>query len=199
MARLPLLKTEKRVLVTLSSTQIRALLAFRPKGFAQHRVHALACLLLDTGLRVDEGLRLRPSDVDWDNLLVTVYGKGQKERRLPFSHEMRKLLYRGDQPCGKAVAHNDRMFPARNGGQWQQRNSLRSLYLLQERVGLPKFGWHRLRHSFATEYLRNGGEVVRLSRILGRTQVTTTMKYLHLLTEDLQGPHSRLSPLGRQR
>ena len=119
------------------------------------------------------------------------------EGRLPFSSEMRKLLFRWDQFCASEVARRERTFSARNAGKWQQRNSLRSLYLLQKPIGLPKFGWHRLRHSFATEYLRNRGEVVRLSQILGHSQVTTTMKYLHLPTEDLQAPHSRLSPLVR--
>ena len=68
-----------------------------------------------------------------------------------------------------------------------------------KRLGLPKSGFHLLRHTFATSYLRNGGDVVRLSIILGHTEVSTTMKYLHLLTEDLQRPHQGLSILNRLR
>ena len=51
----------------------------------------------------------------------------------------------------------------------------------------------------ATLYLRNGVEVVRLSIILGHSDVSTTMKYLHLMTEDVQRPHQALSVLGRLR
>ena len=85
------------------------------------------------------------------------------------------------------------MFPDHEGGPWDQRNALRSFYALQNRVGLKRVGFHRLRHTFATEYLRRGGDVVRLSRTLGHTQITTTMRYLHLLTEDLSADHAKIS------
>ena len=91
------------------------------------------------------------------------------------------------------------MFPSRDGGRWHRRNALRSHYCLMKRLRLPRSGCHRLRHTFATQYLRNGGEVVRLSIILGHSDVSTTMKYLQLLTEDVQRPHQALSMLGRLR
>jgi integrase/recombinase XerD len=71
------------------------------------------------------------------------------------------------------------------------------LHLLQEKLGLSMFGWHRLRHTFATNYLRQGGDIVRLSMVLGHTQITTTQRYLHLLTEDLSASHQKISILNR--
>jgi integrase len=104
-------------------------------------------------------LTLQCRDVDFDNLLVTVFGKGRKERRVPFSFELRKMLFRyacvGVQQC----ARTELMFPSRQGSSWDQRNSLRGLHLLQRKLGLPTFGWHRLRHTFATNYLRQGGDI----------------------------------------
>jgi site-specific recombinase XerD len=91
------------------------------------------------------------------------------------------------------------MFPSDGGGQWNQRNALRSFYLFQDRLGLRRVGFHRLRHAFATEYLRNVGDVVRLSRTLGHTQITTTMRYVQMRTGDLQLAHGRCSPLARAR
>jgi len=87
------------------------------------------------------------------------------------------------------------MFPAHGGGAWDQRNALRSFYDLQKKLRLPRVGFHRLRHTFATEYLRRGGDVVRLSRTLGHTQITTTMRYLHLVTDDLSTEHAKVSVL----
>jgi integrase/recombinase XerD len=91
------------------------------------------------------------------------------------------------------------MFPARSGTMWHYRNARRSYYAMLRRVGLPRHGFHHLRHTFATHYLRAGGDIVRLSLILGHTEVSTTMRYLHLLTEDLQRPHEGLSILTRLR
>jgi integrase/recombinase XerD len=91
---LPLLKLEKRVLQTLSDEQVTALLARKPKGFVACRLHALVVFVLDTGVRIEEALTARVNNVDYDNLLVTVFGKGRKERRIPFSFELRKVLFR---------------------------------------------------------------------------------------------------------
>jgi hypothetical protein len=82
------------------------------------------------------------------------------------------------------------LFPALSGGKWGQRNALRSYYLLQAKLRLPsKSRFHRLRHTFSTEYLRAGGDVGRLSRILGHSHISTRMRYVHLLTDDRQRPH----------
>ena len=51
------------------------------------------CALFDTGCRIDHVIKLTTSDVDLDNLLLTVYGKDSKERKVPFSFELRKLLF----------------------------------------------------------------------------------------------------------
>src|SRR5205807_7479886 len=134
----------------------------------------LVCLLLDTGLRIDEALTLRTSDVDFDNLLVTVFGKGRKERRIPFSFELRKVLFRYERVRIRQCPRCALMFPSREGTSCDQRNSLRGLHILQDKLGLPRFGWHRLRHTFATNYLRQGGDLVRLSMVLGHAQITTT-------------------------
>ena len=130
---------------------------------------------------------------------MTVYGKGRKERRVPMSIDLRKILFRWGQMKERAEVTSPLMFPSRDGGRWHQRNALRSYCCLTKRLGLPRRGFHRLRHTFATQYLGNGGEVVRLSIILGHSDVSTTMKYLHLLTEDVQRPHQGLSVLARFR
>lgn len=189
------LKVEHRLVKTLDHQAIQALVSFRPRGFAQWRSYALACALLDTGCRIQELLTARSADFDFDDLLVTVVGKGDKQRRIPFSVDLRRILFRYQQQRAREAIRDPLMFPARSGGSWEQRNALRSFYLLQDRLHLPRVGFHRLRHTFATEYLRNGGDVVRLSRTLGHTQITTTMRYVQMLTADLQVTHAQVSPL----
>lgn len=214
------LKVEKRLVQTLDLETIRAIVNFKlptavtvnkkhidgprkgQKAFAWWRVHALSCALLDTGCRIRELLDARVEDFNFDDLLVTVIGKGDKQRRLPFSVDLRRILFRYLQQRERfgVPSREPLMFPAHTGGRWDQQNALGSLYLFEDKLGIRRFGFHRLRHTFATEYLRRGGDVVRLSRTLGHTQITTTMRYLHLLTEDLTLDHAKVSILsGRQR
>lgn len=197
--RIKPLKVEKRVLVTLTEPQIRQLLGYKPRAYAEWRVHTLDCLLLDAGLRIEEALGLKVNEVDFDNLLITVDGKGQKQRRIPFSFEMRKRLYRFMKVRETQGIRSELVFASRDDTRWLQRNALRSHYLLLDKAGVQRCGFHRLRHTMATQYLKAGGELVRLSKQLGHTQITTTMAYEHLLTEDLQAPHQKLSILSRLR
>jgi integrase/recombinase XerD len=195
--KLPKLRVEQRVLALLDDAQMRALINFKPKTFREARTHLAVLLVLDSGLRLSEALNLRHSDIDLDNLILKVFGKGQKERLVPFSLELRKRIHRFEQLKAKNGIRSDYLFAGFHGSRWEKRNSTTALHLLLHKLRLPRFGWHRLRHTFATNWLRHGGDVVRLSRVLGHSQITTTMKYEHLLTADLQAPQQRLSVLSR--
>ena len=116
--QLSLLRVEQRVLQTLSDRSMQTLVNQKPKRFDDWRLHALVCLLLDTELRIDEALTLRTSDVDFDNLLVTVFGKGRKERRIPFSFELRKVLFRYGRVRTTQCPRCELMFPSREGTSW---------------------------------------------------------------------------------
>ena len=67
------------------------------------------------------------------------------------------MLFRYEQVRARQCPRCELSFPSRQGTFWDQCNSLRGLHLLQEKLALPMFGWHRLRHTFATNYLRQGG------------------------------------------
>jgi site-specific recombinase XerD len=195
--KLPKLRVERRLLKLLDDAQMRVLIGYRPSTFRQARVHLAALLILDTGLRISEVLHLRERDADCDNLILKVLGKGQKERLVPFSPELRRRIYRYQQLRAKKGIRSEFLLAGFEGTRWEKRNSTTSLYLLQDKLGLPRFGWHRLRHTFATNYLRQGGDIVRLSMVLGHTQITTTQRYLHLVPNDLSAHHQRVSILGR--
>jgi integrase/recombinase XerD len=194
--KLPKLRIERRILQLLNDTQMQQLIDYKATSFGQRRVHLAALLILDTGLRVAEALNLRTHDVDYHNLILKVFGKSQKERLVPFSPELRKRLYRFEQFKAKKGIRSDFLFAGYGATRWEKRNSNTSLYLMQRKLGLPTFGWHRLRHTFATNYLRQGGDIGR-SMVLGHTQITTTQRYLHLLTEDLSASHQRVSILNQ--
>lgn len=165
--KLAKLRVEKRVLAVLDDAQMRALIGWKPKTFRQARTHLAVLLILDTGLRISEVLSLRHADIDFDNLILKVFGKGQKERLVPFSPELRKRIYRFIQMKVRKGIGSDLLLAGFGGTRWEKRNSTTSLHLLKTKLRLPKFGWHRLRHTFATNYLRHGGDIVWLSMVLG--------------------------------
>lgn len=193
LVRIPRLKEEQKILPTLTAQDIARLLQDRPKLFSGHRLHALCCLLLDSGLRIDEALGLRREHVDLDNLLVRVRGKGRKDRVVPMSLELRKVLFRF------LTKHQfDLVFATRGGTKQRQRNVLRDFKLLGNRLGITgvRFSFHTVRHTFAVNYVRAGGNVFYLQRILGHSTLEMTNRYVRSLgIEDLQAVHERLSLL----
>jgi integrase/recombinase XerD len=92
--KIALLKFERKVLETFTPAQVKALLAFIPRGANETRAYVVASLLLDTGLRISEALGLRRTDCDLDNLVLKVLRKGNKQQLVPMSFEMRKVLWR---------------------------------------------------------------------------------------------------------
>jgi hypothetical protein len=172
------LQVEKRFVEMLDVEAFRAIVNFKPpvavtvnkhdtdgprkgqKNFAWSRIHALACSLLDIGCRAQELLDARVQDFDMDDLLATVVGKGEKQRRIPFSVDLRRILFRYLQQRERfgVPAREPFMFRAHAGGPWDQRNALRSFYDLQKKLRLPRVGFHRISPA--------RGDVVRLSRTL---------------------------------
>jgi integrase/recombinase XerD len=152
---------------------------------------------MDTGMRLDEALNLRTPDVDFENLLITIRkAKGGKQRVVPFSTSLRKVLFKYVAASGGG---GGLVFSTRDGGPLLQNNVRRDFTRLCKRIGIAgrgvKGGFHILRHGFATEYLRRGGDVIRLGRILGHSTLEVTRRYVHLQTEDLSAVHERLSLL----
>lgn len=195
--RVPKLKEEQKVLAILSQDQIQRVVGFKPRRKVEHQIHTLACLLLDTGLRISEALALTREHVDLDNLLIRVdQGKGQKQRVVPISAEMRKLLWKWLRERNDPVGF---VFATRDGRILQPRNVLRAFKGFGTRLKITgvRFSFHTLRHTFATNYIRGGGDVFRLQRLLGHSSLEMTRKYVNLQTADLQAVHDRLSVVGR--
>jgi site-specific recombinase XerD len=163
------------------------------------RTHTAALLILDGGYRISEVLALPYEAVDFDNLAVKVRGKGGKHRLVPLSAEMRKKLFRF---AGKRSGPGVLVFGTRRNTLVTVRNFERDLKVIGEKLGITgvRFSPHTLRHSFAACYLKNGGNLFYLSKILGHSTVKTTERYLQSLQiGDLQAVYDRLSPMAGQR
>jgi integrase/recombinase XerD len=193
--RVPKLKEDSYVPATYSKTQIHAILRWRPRGFFQRRVHVLMLTLLDTGVRLDEALSLCVQDCNLDDLLLTVTGKGRTQRVIPFSLELRRWLAKFIMDFG--LRAHQFVFSTKQGRKLSARNAFRHIRGLCDRLGFPapKRMVHATRHTFATEYLRRGGSLFHLQKVLGHTSLEMVRRYANLMTEDLQAVHERVSLL----
>jgi integrase/recombinase XerD len=125
---------------------------WRPKAkdFFGRRLHLLALLLLDTGARISEALGLRVTDVDLDNMLLMLNGRGRKQRLLPFSFALRKALHRF---IVDFLKPDSLLFATQVSTKVRQMTAVRSIKLLCENLGFdpPARILHSFRHCFAAE------------------------------------------------
>jgi integrase/recombinase XerD len=191
--RAKLLKNHPAPLPTFSDAEIQKLSSFKTKNPYQHRAWVLTLTLLDTGIRMDEALGLEQKKVDLDDLNMRVLGKGSKERVVPFSVSLRRRLFPlVSKQEGKFV------FQTTEGQRLMYRNAYRDIKRVCGLAGVTgeKVHPHAFRHYFAVNYISRGGDIYRLSRILGHTNISTTQLYLRSMTaEQVQQAH--LSPLVR--
>jgi site-specific recombinase XerD len=131
--------------------------------------------------------------------LVQAKVKGQKERLAFFGKRFRKELnkYLKNTRPHLDSAHSPYLFPNKDGGHLSINAVQQFLHRLALKAGLEgkRCHPHLFRHTFATTFLKKGGQALVLKDILGHESLQTTQKYVHLLPEDLQKHHAQFSPL----
>jgi integrase/recombinase XerD len=195
--RIPRVMENRDVMPTFTEQQIQKLVKWRPqaKDFFGRRLHLLILTLFDTGARIGELLKLKTSDVDLDNLILKLDGKGRRQRLVPFSLELRRPLFKfiADFKLGE----HSPLFTTRDGAELQHRNVYRAIVDRCRALGFepPKRVIHAFRHSFAVGYVRRGGSPFHLQRMLGHSTLEMSKRYCSLTIDDLKASHERLSPL----
>ncbi|HXG36995.1 MAG TPA: tyrosine-type recombinase/integrase, partial [Dehalococcoidia bacterium] len=143
------------------------------------RNHAMLVLALDTGLRMSEITALERRNLDLDQGFLRAFGKGSKERIVPFGYTTTKALQRyllhfRPQP---ALPQYDYVFLGRDGCPLAKGAMVTVARQVARRTGVDRFHWHLLRHTFAVNYLVNGGDPFSLQRILGHTTLEMVRRY----------------------
>jgi site-specific recombinase XerD len=192
--KIPQMREPQLVLPTYTSQQLGLLLNWKPKKITGHRLATLIAVLADTGCRIDEALSLEWKDIDFDNLLLLLHGKGRKDRLVPMSLELRKRLFVFQR---RSEAKGGLVLPTQVGTKQGRRNVLRDFKQLCRMLGFepPARCVHAMRHTFAVNYLRKGGSVFHLQKMLGHSTLEMTRRYANLMTEDLQAIHQKVSLL----
>lgn len=192
-------KKEKRLPSVLEKKEMTAVLNALPESEALTvRDKAMVLLLYATGLRVSELTGLDFRNVDLKSGVITVAGKGGKERLVPMGDKavaaLRKyLVYRGElsRPDGERQA----LFLSKNGKRIQDRMVNYILKKIIRDLSIQKkVSPHTLRHTFATHLLQNGAGIRVIQEILGHSSLSTTQVYTHLTVEKLKESYDRHHP-----
>lgn len=168
------------------------------------RDRAIILLLVDTGLRASEVCDLKISDFDRRAGRITVrHGKGDKARNVYPGQAARNALWRYLQERGAArradvgdatLYPNEPLFATNTNGHLSRVNLLHTIKRIAERAGLPHANLHRFRHTFAINFLRNGGNVYALQDLLGHADLDTVRIYLKVVDQDLRAAMNAASP-----
>jgi integrase/recombinase XerD len=178
-------------LETYTETQQETMVAAAAPGWPRLAVQ----ILLGTGMRVGELADINLQDYESDGdigFLKVRKGKGAKFRRVPLSSRLRREIDRYLNHFRQDVETN-RLLVKGNGQPVRMMTVEYLLMRIQQRVGF-KVHAHKFRHTFATEYLRKGGDIERLRRILGHSSYVMVMRYLHLDKGDLGKDFDLRSP-----
>lgn len=193
-------KPDSKVIVTFSEEQISQLLNAIPTDTnIGYRDWCIVCLLLDSGIRLNELCILKIEGTDLDNRLIRVFGKGSKERQVPIGARVQRALWKYIQfhrpkPANPRITN---LFLNRYGEPLKNNRVYHQIRLHARQAGIlgVRASPHTLRHTFATEYLKNGGDVFSLQRILGHSNLDMVRRYVHFTMESVQKAHALSSPM----
>ncbi len=168
-------RLEKKIIETLSPEHIRAMFAACEREYTPELVmrdKAILSLLLDTGIRANElcSLTLENVHLDTVDCYILVSGKGFKQREVGLGKQARTVLHKYIRRYRKAPTGENHVFLSRFKGTMTVNGLDQMLYRIAEWAHVEgRVSAHVWRHTYAMNYLKNGGDVYKLSRLLGHT------------------------------
>jgi len=187
---LPSLKQDTRLPTILNRAELKEL--FKAPALLKHRI--VLALIYSAGLRGQEVINLKISDIDFERMTIHIrQSKFKKDRIVPLA----KFMAKGLRKYLRAENPHIWLF---NGKEADGRYSVKGLsWVMREtlkKTGIKKeVNLHSLRHTYATHLLEEGVNIVSLKELLGHAEIATTMVYLHVAQCPRINPHSPLDTL----
>jgi site-specific recombinase XerD len=191
-------RTPQTVIKAPDGEEINRLLDYLRSGsFNDLRNRAIILVALDTGLRLAELASLTVDDVKGE--IITIVGKGQKQRLLRVGGRVRKELWQYTMARNQFHPKDTALWITSNGDALSTGGIGQMIRKIGKRLGIP-LSPHKLRHSFATLFLKNGGDSLMLQRLLGHTTLMMTNRYCQAVgCYDAIEAHKRYSPVDNMR
>ena len=165
-----------------------------------HRDRAMLELLYATGLRVSELINLKQAQVNFNQGVVRIVGKGDQERLIPLGDEAQRWLREFvDGPRMEILLERqtDYLFPTRRGDRMTRQAFWHIIKRYAQKADIDKkLSPHSLRHAFATHLLNRGADLRVVQLLLGHSDLSTTQIYTHIARERLKDLHAEHHPRG---
>ena len=201
MKKIPVPKGTIKIVNTFAHEQIRNLLHIcRNTNGLGYRNLTVFLLLIDTGLRVSELVGIELSDVNLVEGYIKIRkAKGNKERQVPIGSLVQKTLWKYINNCrSKPLTQKiTKLFLSANGIPITKSGVQQMVRRSGRQAGISgvRCSCHTFRHTFAKNYLLNGGDIFSLQKILGHSSLASVRVYLNLFTDDIKKQHQRFSPV----
>ncbi len=181
-------KIERKLPVYLTKEEVKRLI----NAASNLKTKLIVEMLYSSGLRVSEMLSLKLDNIDFDEKIGKIKGKGNKERLFIISERLEKHL----QKYALKYDIKETLFPGLNNQPMKPRNVQKIIANLAEKAEIKKkVTPHKLRHSFATHLLNSGVNIRVIQDLLGHSNLQTTQIYTHVSLEEIKKVKSPLDTL----
>ena len=155
-------------------------------------------IIYSCGLRISEALNITMGNLFFDDALIRVTGKRDKDRLVPFGSKaeywLKKYLKEGRVVLVKQEITDDHLFLSIRGRKLSRKSIWKRFHEYTLLSGIDA-KVHTLRHSFATHLIQGGADLRVVQELLGHSSITTTQVYTHIQNKDLQVNHDTFHPL----
>jgi integrase/recombinase XerD len=196
MEGMSLIKQKKTIIETFSRDQLRLILAQSDKStFTGVRDYTLMLLLVETGVRAREVCGIRLGDINWQDSVIRIDGKGYKERFVPMQTTMKRQLSKYIAVRGET--DTDTLFITVDNTPLSKRRVQEAIALYGRKSNIQnvRCSPHTFRHTFAKMSVQNGADVFALQAVLGHTSLEMVRNYVNLFSSDVFEKHKKFSPV----
>lgn len=194
-------KTKQKLPKVLSEAEVNTLLDINLKNDFDYRNKAMLELMYSSGLRVSELINLMVNDIDLNNSLVRIFGKGSKERIIPLNDYVTEALRNYILYYRKNFfknGENNYLFLNNHGKKMTRQGFFKILQKIAKEKNIKsELSPHTLRHSFASHLLKHGADLRSIQELLGHSDISTTQIYTHITSESLQKNYEQFHPHGK--
>lgn len=197
--KIELLKTEKKIKETYTDSELETLLK-KPDtnrcDFREYQIWVLENYLLGTGNRISTALNVKINDIDFESGCIYIRKvKNRHQQIIPLSSSLALVLQdyiqiRGNDP-------ESYLFCNLYGDKPDKKTFQEAIRSYNRKRGVTKTSAHLFRHTFAKNWIMAGGDIFRLQKILGHSDLSVTKEYVSMFGTDLQIDFEKFNPLDR--